>query len=104
GGRARARVASASGNDRQAGTGHGMDWQTVECLRKRRARLSQLAAPQSERADRVPRVRTTFARIQMTAGFVRQLPFEIRERAGLVADGEPDQSAQPEQRNAGEAR
>src|SRR5262249_23151253 len=61
-----------------------------------------LTTPQSNGANGIPRIGATLARVQMTAGLVRQLAFEVFERAGFVTIGIPNQPAQPMERYATE--
>src|SRR5262249_51583936 len=63
-----------------------------------------LTTSQSNRANGVPRIGATLAGVQMAAGLVRQLAFEIFERAGFITTGIPNQPAQPVERDAAEPR
>src|SRR5207247_5072169 len=94
----------ARGQRRQTRPRQRMDRQTCNRLLKRGARVRDEAAPKFEGADRVPSVRATLARVQMTARLVRQLALELLERSRLVSAREADQSEQPVQGDAAEAR
>src|SRR6478752_3591185 len=96
-------AAAVSGpEDRQPGQRHGMNRQPRQRLLKSLAGFGALTTPQSNGAYGVPGIGATLARVQMTAGLVRQFAVEVFERAGFIAAGVPNQPAQPVERNAAE--
>ena len=81
-----------------------MQCHALDALLEGHARLLRSPLPQPERSDGVPRVRAALARVQVPAGFVRQLPLELGQRLRFVAAGKMYQPAEPMEGDGAEPR